>query len=498
MNISFDFIQQLLPLQVVIPMLAAPLCALVASNRLAWLIASLAAWSAFAIAILLHCQVAYSGPISYAMGHWLPPIGIQYKIDSFNSFILVIISSVGALLMPFAYKSIQSEVAESKQPYFYTVYLLCLSGLLGITITNDAFNIYVFLEISSLATYTLIAQGKHRKALLSGIEYLILGSIGATFYLIGIGLLYMATGTLNITDLSERIQQLDDISMLVVAFTFITIGLALKIALYPLHLWLCNAYTYAPSFVSAFLSATATKVSLYVLIRYIFVVFGMNFSFEILPLGHILMTLSVLAIFLGSLFAIYQDNIKSSLAYSSVAQIGYITLGISLASHTGLTAAILHMFNHAIMKSGLFIACGCVFYRFGSVSLSSFQGLGKLMPNTMLAFVICGLSLVGVPFTAGFISKWYLLLALIEQDLWLLVALLLFSSLLALIYIWRVVEVAYFQPPPPNAASITKAPLLMRVSVWVCALASLYFGLDTSFSLESASQAATLLIGGKV
>lgn len=498
MLLSLEHLQQLIPLQVVLPLIAAPLCVLFGNKQVSWSIATIVTWGAFAIAILLFYQVHYHGPMRYAMGNWLPPVGIELKVNAVNSYILILVSAIGSVLMPFAYKSIQKELDEHKHAAFYATYLLCFTGLLGITITNDAFNIYVFLEISSLATYTLIALGTQRKALLAGFEYLILGSIGATFYLIGIGLLYMVTGTLNITDLAERIQLIEENRIVIASFAFIVIGLALKIALFPLHLWLCNAYTYAPSFVSAFLSATATKVSLYVLITYMYVVFGIAFTFGNLPVTTILMTLAVFAILTGSLVAIYQTDVKRMLAYSSVAQIGYIILGISLATQAGLNAGLIHMFNHALIKAGLFLACGCVIYRMASTELTQFQGLGKIMPYTMSAFVICGLGLIGVPFTAGFISKWQLLTALIAQDLWLLVIIVIIGSFMAIMYMWKIIEMAYFQDPPAHAtqSAITEAPFIMRLSLWVCALAVIYFGIDTRYTLEAVSHASTTLLGG--
>src|SRR5690606_7721128 len=202
-------------------------------------------------------------------------------------------------------------------------------------------------------------------------------------------------------------------------------------------------------------------------------------------------------IFGMSLAAIFQDNIKRMLAYSSLAQIGYITLGISIGSVTGLTAAILHLFNHAMMKGALFMALGCVIYRVGSVRIAAFQGLGRQMPLTMAAFVVGGLSLVGVPLTVGFISKWYLILGALEEGWWLIAALVLLTSLMALVYIWRVVEAAYFQngPEPGSASAVREAPLSLLVPTWVLVAVNIYFGIDASFTVEIAGRAAEALLG---
>ena len=188
--------------------------------------------------------------------------------------VLVLVSLVGAIVMPYARKSVAAELPDEQRYLFYSMYCLCLAGLLGITITGDVFNLFVFLEISSLSAYVLIAMGQRRKALFAAFQYLVLGTIGATFYVIGIGLLYLMTGTLNLADLAVRVAAVHELRPVLAALAFITVGLGMKLALFPLHQWLPNAYAYAPSVVTAFLAATATKVSLYVLVRFYYVVFG--------------------------------------------------------------------------------------------------------------------------------------------------------------------------------------------------------------------------------
>jgi multicomponent Na+:H+ antiporter subunit D len=322
-----------------------------------------------------------------------------------------------------------------------------------------------------------------------------MGTIGATFILIGIGFMYMMTGTLNMVDLAQRLPEVSHTRTIRVAFAFLTIGLGLKLALFPLHLWLPNAYTYAPSVVTAFLAATATKVAIYVLLRVFFTIFGAGFSFETMQLDYILMPLALIGIFSASVVAIFQSNAKRMLAYSSVAQIGYMILGISLVSVTGLTAGIVHLFNHALIKSTLFLALGCIMYRLGSVEIQRMAGLGWTMPWTMGAFLVAGLSLVGVPLTAGFISKWYLILGALERGWWPVALLVLITSILALVYIWRIVEVAYFRPTPDGQAPVREAPLPLLLPVWGLALANLYFGIDASLSAGVAQRAAESLLG---
>jgi multicomponent Na+:H+ antiporter subunit D len=322
-----------------------------------------------------------------------------------------------------------------------------------------------------------------------------MGTIGATFILIGIGLLYMMTGTLNMQDISQRLPAVADTRTIRVAFAFVTVGVSIKLALFPLHIWLPNAYTYAPSVVSAFMAATATKVGVYVLLRFFFTLFGLQFSFNAMHVGNILMLLAVAAILVASLVAIFQDNVKRMLAYSSVAQIGYIILGISLATTAGISAGMLHLFNHAMIKGALFMTMGCIFLRLGSVELRDMQGLARQMPWTMAAFVAGGLSLVGLPLTSGFISKWYLVNAALADSYWPLAVLILVSSLLALIYIWRVVEAAYFHPPGADMHKVREAPASMLIPTWLLIGVNLYIGIDAGLITAIAQQGAASLIG---
>ena len=489
--------QHLPALQVVLPLVAAPLCVLLRRGDLAWGLALIVSWAALAISIMLLHAVVTGGVISYEFGDWAPPWGIEYRIDAANAFVLLIVSGISAVVLPYARASVASEIEESKHCLFYTAYLLCLTGLLGVAITGDAFNLFVFLEITSLATYVLVAMGagRDRRALPAAFTYLIMGTIGATFFVIGVGLLYMVTGTLNMNDLALRIADLGDNRTVSVAFAFLVVGLGLKLALFPLHLWLPNAYAYAPSVVTVFIAATATKVAVYALLRFLFTVFGLEFSIGALTLTYVFLPLAIAGMFAASTVAIFQVDIKRMLAYSSVAQLGYMVLGVSFANVTGLTATILHLFNHALIKGGLFMALGCVVYRCGSASIDEMRGLGRQMPLTMAAFVIGGLSLIGIPLTVGFISKWYLILGALEAGWWPVAVLIVATSLLAVLYIWRVVEVAYFQPPPEGRV-VTEAPRSMLIPMWVLILANIYFGIDASLTTSVAGTAARALIGG--
>ena len=482
-------------LQVVVPLLSAPVCAILRQGIVGWAIATAVSWITLIIAALLLHTVLVSGPVSYEIGGWAVPWGIEYRLDVLNAFVLLLVSGIGSIGLTYARLSVEAEIPADKINLFYAAYLLCLTGLLGITITGDAFNVFVFLEISSLSSYALIAMGIDRRAITAAYRYLVMGTIGATFILIGIGLLYMMTGTLNMSDLAQRLPAIHDKNTVHAAFAFLTVGISLKVALFPLHLWLPNAYAYAPSIVTAFLAGTATKVALYVLLRFFFTVFGAHFSFNVMQLDFILLPLSLIAIFAATTVAIFQEDVKRMLAYSSIAQIGYMTLGVSLATVAGATASILHMFNHALMKGALFLALGCVMYRIGSVRIHDMAGLGRLMPWTMAAFVVGAFSLIGIPLTVGFVSKWFLVSAALERDWWPVALLVVLGSLLAIVYVWRVIEAAYFKTPQIQYGKVQEAPLSLLLPTWVLVLANLYFGFDTSVTIGSAQRAAAALMG---
>jgi len=490
-----NLMEHLPVLVVIVPLLTAPLCVLLGNHRLAWFAATVASWLSFTVAILLAIQVSSEGPVSYWLGNWEPPWGIEYHVDILGSYVLLIVTAMAALVLLVADKSVQKEIPESRITYFYSAFMLAFAGLAGIVATGDAFNVFVFLEISSLASYALISMGKDRRALNASFTYLIMGTIGATFILIGIGSLYMMTGTLNMADLAARLPEVADTRAVRAGFAFLTVGIGLKLALFPLHLWLPNAYTYAPSVVTAFLAATATKVAVYLLLRTVLVIFGIDFSLGLMPLDTLLLILGLIGILSASLVAVYQHDAKRLLAYSSVAQIGYIVLGIGLASTTGITAAVLHLFNHALMKGALFVGLACVAYRIGSTNLKDFSGLGKKMPWTMAGIVAGGLSLIGVPPTIGFISKWYLVLAALEGGLWPIALLILVGSLLAVVYIWKLVEAAYFGEPD-EYKYIQEAPLSMLIPLWILVIANVYFGIHTDVSVGLANSAVTALSGG--
>jgi multicomponent Na+:H+ antiporter subunit D len=482
-------------LQVVVPLFSATICALFRRGPIAWAVTLAVSWAMAVVSTLLLWRVLAEGTISYHLGSWPPPWGIEYRVDVANAFVLLLVTFVNAVIIPYARRSVAAEIPEDRVGWFYAAYLLSFAGLLGIAITGDAFNIFVFLEISSLSSYILIAMGRDRRALVAAFQYLIMGTIGATFIVVGVGLLYLMTGTLNLVDIAARLPAVQSTRPVIAALAFLTVGICLKLALFPLHLWLPNAYAFAPSVATAFLAATATKVAIYLLLRFFFSIFGASLVFDALPLREIFIGLSLAAIAASSVVAMFQHDVKRMLAYSSLAQIGFITLGIGMLSETGLTGAIVHLFNHGVMKGALFLLVGGVAFRLGGVQIGDFAGLGRRMPLTAFAITVAAISMVGGPGTVGFISKWYLALGAFELGWWWLVAAILGGSLLTLVYAWRLVEAMYLRPAPEGALQVEAPPSLLAPSL-VLVVACVYFGFDTTLTAEIAARAASTLLEG--
>jgi len=496
-EVALGLREQLPVLQIVVPFLSAPVIVLIGHRGVAWTLAFAASLCALLTSAALMAQVADGSFISYQIGGWAPPLGIEYRVDSANALILFLISLISTVTLPYARTSVAHEIGDRGRTLFYACWMLCVTGLLGMVVTGDAFNIFVFLEISSLSTYVLVAMGgkRDRRALTAALNYLIMGTVGATFFVIGIGFLYMATGTLNIADLADRLAAHGPSRTVEAGFAFIVVGMGLKAAMVPLHLWLSNAYTYAPSSVTVFLSATATKASIYVLLRFLFSVFAPSYPFQVTTLYAIFIPLALVAMFAASFVAVFQRDFKRMLAYSSIAQIGYMLLGIAMLNATGISATLVHMFNHGITKAALFMGVGALVFRTGSSFYDDLAGLGRKMPLTGAVIVVGGLSLIGVPGTAGFVSKWQLVQAAFENGFWPIAIAVLLSSLLAVVYVWRAVEVLYMTAPRADSTARDPGPLML-VPMLLLGAGCLWFGVFTDLSLGTAVTAADVLMHG--
>ncbi len=491
---------------IVLPLIMAAVTSILPGRKPAWFVAMLVTIictvTAFAVAI----YNLKTGVDVYPMGGWDPPHGISLLIDALNAPILVLITLMAVVSLVYALPATLAEVEPKKRAPYYAAFLLCVAGLLGMVVTGDAFNVFVFLEVSSIATYVLVAMGaaRDRRALSAAYNYLILGSIGATFFVIGIGFLYMETGTLNMADMGRILADLDGGSRVAkVAFGFIVVGLGLKLAMFPLHNWLPGAYAYAPTQITMFLASTATKAALYLLLRFVFFVFDPDFDYVANVLQFLLVGLGVIGMLFASLQAIFQTDARRLLAFSSVAQVGYMLLGVGIATAASVTAGYLHLINHAIIKGGLFLAVGAMWYRFGITRTADVNGLGKTMPWTTAAFTVSGLSLIGVPFTAGFVSKYQLATAAAANGWWWAVFVIVLTSVLAIFYIGRLLLAAYFQDAPVmedgQVCTRNEAPLLMLIPMWAMAIASVLIGTNilgaSDLVVGASERAANLLLG---
>ncbi|MBE0515983.1 MAG: monovalent cation/H+ antiporter subunit D family protein [Methanophagales archaeon] len=430
------------------------------------------------MAIFILHHVLTVGTIHYWLGGWKPPWGIEYVMDALNAYILIILLFLALLCVIYSKRSIEHELPHKIVP-FYTIYQLLITGLCGITVTGDLFNMYVFIEITALSGYALIAS-RGGIALKASFVYLVLGSIGACFFLLGIGFLYSVTGSLNMHDLSLLLPPLYGNRVVQAAFVFFVVGLSIKMALFPLHIWLPDAHAFAPSEISALLSGIIIEVSTYAFIRVCFSVFTLDFI-KLLPLFDFLCWISAIAMLYGSILAIAQLNLKRMLAYSSVANMGYIMLAVGLSTSTtfGLTPALMHILNHALMKGCLFLVAGAFIYKFDLWDITDFRGLGRKMPYTTIAFILAALAMIGMPPSVGFVTKLYLALACLEAGQFVFVAVIFFSTLLIVFYFWRVIEYMYIrvEEEEEREVKIEEIPMSMLIPVLLLAFLCFIMGI---------------------
>ena len=430
---------------IVAPLLGALFAGLAVwiQDRLSYPIALVSlALSTFASVNVL-MEVIANGTIHYRMAGWAPPMGIEYRIDLLNAMVLVVVSAIAFLTLVASYHNVEQETHD-RAASFYVVYLLFVVGLLGVVATGDLFNLYVLIEITSLTSYTMIALGNRDRGPLASLNYVFIGVIGASFYLLGVGYIYIITGSLNMMDVASILTTLPGSSTVLVAFILCFIGVWIKMALFPLHVWLPNAYSYAPTAFSRVVAPLMTKVMVYVMIRLMITVFGLDYIFEELNLSEWVVWLGTIAILFGGIMALAQKNLKKMLTYIIVCEIGYMVGGAWLGNELGMTGAILHILNDALMTFALFLAVGNIVYKIKDVDLPNLQGLFGKMPWTMAGFVLAGFSIIGVPPTCGFFSKWYLILGAFEAGAYHFAAALLVSSLICAVLFFKVFEICFF------------------------------------------------------
>lgn len=448
--------------------------------RLAGWCASLAMVVTAVLAVWAALRVAREGTLVTQFGGWAPPVGIEWMLDPFSSLMALLVGVGGALVVIGSAGTVERELRRRENLY-HGCALLLVSGLMGMALTHDLFNLFVMLELSSLASYALVACGP-RRAPAAAIDYLVLGSIGATLYLLGVGFLYAATGTLNMDDVAQRLAAADP-RLATSGLALILAGLGVKMGLFPLHTWMPSAYATAPSAAGSLMAPLATKVSAYALLRVLYWVYQPEALHQQQLLLEVLCWAGAVAMVWGGVRAAMQRDLLRLLAFSSVSQMGLVALGAGLANADGLTGAMLHIANDTLMKGALFLAAGAALVRFGVRRVDELARLRGRAPWTSGVFVVAGLSLVGIPPLSGFYGKWYVLQGAVEAQRWGLAAAIVLATLATAFYVFRLVEQLFFAPseaaaggpePPRSATSVllVGAGVLFAVGIVVAGVFS--------------------------
>jgi multicomponent Na+:H+ antiporter subunit D len=474
---------ELLPILLLLPLLFGSVLAVLAGlwrAAAAQLVAVASTGTTLVLALIGLVRVTADGPLTHELGGWPPPFGIEYVLDPLSAYLVATVALVGTMICVYPTKA-GFDLRPGRGVPLYPLVLLLLTGLVGVMLSGDLFHLFVFLEIYAISTYALVSLGGDR-AVFASFRYLLLGTVGSGLYLLGVGFLYFVTGSLNMADVASQLPAIADDPAVLGSMGLIVLGLALKMALFPLHVWLPDAHTYSPPGVAALLAAVQVKAGAYALIRILFDVYGPAYAGDGVPVDLALTWFGAAGIVVGSVLAIQQTDIKRMLAYSTVAQLGYIGLGIGLATPLALVGALLHVLNHALMKGGLFLVAGGILEATGIKEIARFAGLGKRMPLVMTGFAIAALSMVGIPPTAGFFSKFYLVSSTVQTGDWILAVIVVSSSLLTLVYFLRLFERIFVLPPQEDVIADAVEPEGRIVAtVGVLAGAVLAVGLGNAY-----------------
>ncbi|RQG97174.1 proton-conducting transporter transmembrane domain-containing protein [Natrarchaeobius chitinivorans] len=440
---------ELLPaLLIAVPILMAtvPIVLGLRFDRTGWSVTAITTAGMFAATAYLAADVYATGPVVHVLGGWGEPqgIGIELVADEFSALIALLVAATAAGLLAY------TRVGGPRGNTFYAGYLLLTGGLLGLTMTGDVFNMFVFLEIVGLGTYAMISSGDGPESAVAALKYLILGTVGASLYLIGVGFLFMATGALNMVVLGDLVPELmaaeGEPTLLRAAFAFMFVGFALKVAQWPLHTWQPDAYQHAPDGVTPLIAALVSTVSAYALGRVMFTVFGPEFLTATPYLTEIVVTVGAVSVVAGSTLAVIQLDVKRMLAYSSVSQFGLIVAAYGLVTEVALLGAIVHLIGHGMMKAGLFVAAGIVALGYGARTVDQYAGLAGERPVTAAGMAVLLIALVGIPPSIGFIGKWYIAVGAVQAESWLVAGVIFLSTMLTLAYAARLLEKMYFTP----------------------------------------------------
>lgn len=457
---------------------------------------TLAVISCFVVLVLSLVSLQITGSsekynaVIYKVGGWAPPWGICMVLDGLTSFMLVTVSLVSFLVAVYSINYMEKYTDKWK---FYTLFMLMLAGMNGVIVTGDLFNLFVFLEIASIASYALVAFGTEAEELEASFKYAVMGSVASSFILLGIALLYSYTSTLNMADISATLTEKGHAKVVQFVMALFIMGFGLKAALVPFHAWLPDAHPSAPASISAMLSGVLIKVlGVYALIRIFFNVFGIN---PVILLT--LMVLGTISMIVGVLLAIGQWDFKRLLAYHSISQIGYVVLGIGLGTPLGILGGLFHLFNHSMFKSLLFLNSGAVVYSLGTRDLNEMGGLKEKMPVTAGTNLIASMAIAGIPPFNGFFSKLLIILACFEAHrfgyaIWAII-----GSILTLASFMKVQKYAFFGKLKDEWKNIKEVPFTMQFSMIILALVCILSGLLLLPQFKEFLQSAvnTLLIG---
>jgi multicomponent Na+:H+ antiporter subunit D len=389
-----------------IPLFAAIAMPMLSAWRPGWCRPiTLGAAAAMSVAAIVNLALVIQyGEIRYDFGGWAAPLGIEWVADALASLVMVAVSLIVSVCLVSG-GTVRLQAPPGLVILHNVLILLLLSGLTGVVFAADLFNVFVFLEVTTLTTCALIAMAGG-KALVFAFRYLILASIGATFYLLGVSFVYAVTGTLNMADLAQRLQPLAGSNAVIIGVVFMFLGLAIKMALMPFHGWLPDAYTVAPDAVSPLLSALVTKISLFAWIRIMYWVLGAGQESELADVMRVSWVLGAVAAVVGAFLALIQHDVKRMFAYGGVSHIGLIMLGAGLGNQTGLAGSLFYLINDAVMQATLFVLAGVAVTQYEIRTVEQLGTLRSRAPWLAAALIVVALSMVGIPPTGGFFGKW--------------------------------------------------------------------------------------------
>ncbi len=446
--------------------------------------------------ILLH--TLQNGAFSYVFGNHAPFLGVEMRIDVFAALFTLFIGVLALLTFIYSVGYVHKEVEHNQTPRYYVLMFILFFAAYGIIYTHDLFNTYVFMEILSITACGIVSIKRKRRNYMAAFRYLILNEIGSLSFLFGVALLYMITGYTNITLVNETLNEVWHLypANIIVAAGFMLTGVAIKAAIFPFHVWLPDAHSSAPIPSHAILSAVVLKLNLLVFVKILYQVMGPQIMTE-LNISPFITLIAAAAMIMGSIFAIAQHDIKRILAYSSVAQVGYIVLGISLMSPLGQSAAYYHVFSHGMMKSALFFSAGCIIYATNIRDVRKYGGLFKTMPITVSVFSIAAMGMIGIPLTSGFLSKYYLGMAAMDGHLPILVGVIILSSILnAVYYLPIVIRALLYDNAEEESLSLDRVPMSMLVPVGIFGGMTLVLGIYPNVLLEWIESALIVALGG--